>query len=235
MLKNKRILGLINARGGSKGIPGKNIRPLCGKPLIAYSIESGHQAGCLDRLVVSTDSTDIADIAKTYGADVPFIRPPELATDKAKQIDAITHAVSFLEQAGESYDYICLLQPTCPMRKAEDIVGTMELIIDKGTDSAITITDVGGRHPNTLYKIGSDGELSPYIQNSEKGVLRQEFENLYWRTGSVYAMKRDVLMAKQSLYGESTCGYMVPEERCFNLDSLFDWDLCESYMMRFKS
>lgn len=224
-----RILCLINARGGSKGVPGKNIKPLGGKPLIAYSIEAALKSRLISKVVVSTDCPNIAKVAKNCGADVPFMRPPELASDTAKQIDAIVHAIRFLEGQGEIYDYICILQPTCPFRSVEDIDGALGLLIKSGSDSVITVTDVGGRHPNTLYRMKEDQIISPYVDMPTGGVLRQNFENLYWRTGSVYAMKRDVALGG-SLYGTKICGYIQDEARAFNIDSPFDWDLCEAYL-----
>jgi len=231
--KNSSILGLICARGGSKGVPGKNKKPLMGKPLIAYSIEAALGCSMLERVLVSTDDPEIRDIALEYGADAPFLRPDELASDTAKQIDAIIHATRFAEdEKGAPYDMICLLQPTCPLRRGEDIAGTLSLMLETGSDSAITVTDVGGRHPMTLYTRQESGLLSPYLSTADSaGTQRQDFQDLYWRTGAVYAMKRDIVVEQRALYGASTSGYMVPEESAFNIDCPFDWDLCEAYMM----
>ncbi len=225
-----KILCLINARGGSKGVPWKNIKPLGRKPLIGYSIEAAKASKLISHVVVSTDSMDIADVARNFGADVPFMRPAELASDTAKQIDAIIHAINFMEERGNTYDYICILQPTCPFRSVDDVDGALNLLISSGGDSVITVTDVGGRHPNTLYTMADNQQISPYVQNDGAGVLRQNFESLYWRTGSVYAMRRDVVMNEHSLYGKDIRGYPQPEERAFNIDSPFDWDLCEAYL-----
>lgn len=225
-----KTLCLINARSGSKGVPRKNIKPLNGKPLIAYSIETALKSRRIGRVVVSTDSQNIADVAKAYGAETPFLRPPELATDTAKQIDAMIHAVAALEQAGDRYDYICILQPTCPLRSAEDVDGALQLLLDSGADSVITVTDVGGRHPRTLYTQNPDGQIRAYLDSAPGGVLRQDFENLLWRTGAVYAMKRDILMEQRSLYGQDIRGYPVPEERSFNIDTIFDWELTEAWI-----
>lgn len=229
MTKKPQILCLINARGGSKGVPGKNIKILGEIPLIGYSIRAAQKSKYVSRIIVSTDCPDIAKVARDFGADVPFIRPPELATDKAKQIDAVIHAIKYAEAEGMAYDYVCILQPTCPFRSVEDIDGSISLMISRGTDSVITVTDVGGRHPNTLYRMEEGNIISPYLEMPKSGVLRQEFENLYWRTGSVYAMKTSVVLSG-TLYGSSTCGYLQDEERAFNIDSPFDWNLCEAYL-----
>ncbi|PZP53701.1 MAG: hypothetical protein DI586_10750 [Micavibrio aeruginosavorus] len=121
------------------------------------------------------------------------------------------------------------------MRIADDVDETLQLLVTSGADSAITITDVGGRHPKTLYKKSEESHIGPYVDSDKAGVLRQDFEDLYWRTGAVYAMRRDVLMEQKSLYGTDIRGHVMPEERCFNIDSPFDWDLCEVYMAKFKS
>lgn len=225
-----KTLCLINARSGSKGVPGKNIRPLNGKPLIAYSIETALKSRLIERVIVSTDAQNIADIAKAYGAEVPFLRPPELATDTAKQIDVMIHAVTMLEQVGSRYDYICILQPTCPLRDPQDVDGALDLLVSSNADSVITITEVGGRHPRTLYTKDLDYKIKPYLESDSAGVRRQDFEDLFWRTGAVYAMKRNVLLEQRSLYGQDIRGYTVPETRSFNIDTPFDWDLTEAWI-----
>lgn len=227
---NNSILCLINARGGSKGVPGKNIKPLNGKPLIGWSVDVARQSRLIKKVVVSTDSEEIARVATKHGASVPFIRPSELATDTAKQIDVVNHALKFLESMGERYDYVCILQPTCPLRSVEDVDGTLDLLISSGADSAITVTEVGGRHPRTLYKMHEgDQKVTPYVEKNTSGVMRQNFEALYWRTGAVYALRTSVVKAG-SLYGSDARGYKVPEERAFNIDTPFDFELTEAWL-----
>ena len=145
-----RILGLINARGGSKGIPGKNTKPLLGKPLIAWSVETAKACPSINRVIVSTEDKTIANIAREYGAETPFMRPKELATDECLQIDVIIHAVEWLEKTeGSKYDYICLLQPTCPVRLVDDVEGALKLLIESKADSVITVAPVRGHHQLT--------------------------------------------------------------------------------------
>ncbi|MCC7305662.1 MAG: acylneuraminate cytidylyltransferase family protein [Alphaproteobacteria bacterium] len=222
-----RVLGLINARKGSKGIPGKNIKPLQGKPLIAWSVETARQCPSLSRVIVSTDGDDIARVARQYGAETPFTRPPELATDDCLQIDVITHAVEWLEKNEKDfYDYICLLQPTSPLRSAEDVEQTLALAVKSGADSAVTICDVGGHHPYIYYRLQGDHKLSPFIETLPAGTSRQSFPPLYRRAGSVYVIKRSNL-AEKSLYGKDVRGYEIPYERSINIDEPFDWDVAE--------
>lgn len=235
MSKSANVLGLINARGGSKGVPGKNKKLLLGKPLITYSIEAALLCDLITDVIVSSDDAEICNISVESGARVPFIRPPELAEDNSKQIDVIKHAVIFLEKnENKRYDYICLLQPTCPLRTVADIRGAIELILTQNADSVISVTDVGGRHPKTLYTASDNHQITPYIKSDMSGVQRQDFEDLYWRTGAIYIMKRDIIMERGELYGDSICGYYIPENRSFNIDSPFDWELCEAYL-QFKA
>ena len=229
-----RILGLINARAGSKGIPGKNIKPLFDKPLIAWSIETAKKCPLITRTIVSTDSEDIAKVAKKYGAETPFLRPDELATDQSLQIDVIIHAVEWLEKnENDKYDYICLLQPTSPLRSVVDIQGTLELIIDTKADSAVTVCSVGGHHPHIYYKMNINSQLLPYIDTPQEGVGRQSFPELYRRTGSVYALRRENLK-NRSLYGSDIRGYEVPIGRSVNIDEESDWEFAEFMLYKMK-
>ena len=225
-----KVLGLINARGGSKGVPRKNIKPLCGKPLISWSINAALKSKFINRLIVSTDDQEIANVSKAIGAEVPFLRPSSLAADNSLQIDSIKHAINFVEAEGESYEIIVVLQPTTPLRKTSDIDGSLKLLIDSGADSVISVCDVGGKHPSTLYLKSSSTKIEPYINSNKKGVLRQQFNEVLWRNGAIYAMKRDVLMKMNSLYGDNIVGYKMEEKNSFNIDTLFDWELTESYL-----
>lgn len=223
-----RCLGLINARGGSKAIPGKNIRPLNGKPLLAYSIEAGLAATRIARVVVSTDSEDIAEVARSYGAEVPFMRPPELASDRAVQVDTIRHAVTTLEAKGDRYDVIVLLQPTCPLRVAADIDGAVNLLEKARADTVISVTQVHSQHPLTMYVGNPEKALKPLLSANEAGVLRQEFPPVLWRNGAIYAMRRNVVMEQGKLYGSKVVGYVMPEGRSANIDEPLDWILTEA-------
>lgn len=226
-----KVLGLINARGGSVGIPRKNIRLLEGKPLIAWSIEAGLNSEKITDLVVSTDDIEIAEIATMYGAKVPFIRPSKLATNNSLQIDVIRHAVKFMENLGNCYDVIVILQPTTPLRLSTDIDSALAVLEKNNVDSVISVCDVGGKHPLTCYSYDNKGLLRSLVDCNERGVLRQNFDKVLWRNGAIYAMRRDVVILGNNLYGETTAGYLMPEERSFNIDNLFDWDLVEGYLM----
>lgn len=225
-----RVLGLINARGGSKGIPGKNWKPLAGRPLISYSVETGLKSSRISRLVVSTDHDEIAAIAKREGADVPFIRPPHLAGDEVLQIDVVRHAIEFLSEGGEDFDAICILQPTCPLRSVEDVDGALALLERAQADSVITVTDVGGYHPATYYRTGANGQLEPLMATDNAGVLRQGFQQMWWRNGAVYAMLSRVVRERRSLYGDRIFGYPMARERSINIDEPLDWVIAEALL-----
>lgn len=227
-----RCLGLINARGGSKAIPGKNIKPLSGKPLIAYSIQAGLAASRISRVVVSTDSAEIAKVALAYGADVPFMRPPEFALDTTLQIDTIRHAVAALEAKEDRYDIIVLLQPTCPLRTASDVDGAIELMEKTDADTVISVTQVHSQHPLTMYVGGPGSAIQPLLSGNNAGVLRQEFSPILWRNGAIYGMRRDVVMKHGVLYGSKVVGYVMPEERSANIDEEIDWVVAEALIRR---
>jgi CMP-N,N'-diacetyllegionaminic acid synthase len=225
-----RVLGLICARGGSKGVPRKNVRPLLGIPLIAYAIAAGRESRLVDRVVVSTDDEEIADVAKKHGADVPFSRPPELARDDSIQIDAIRHAIGWLNDHGDHCDVIALLQPTSPLRRAEDVDGAIQSLLDTGADSVISVMRVEHGHPKTLYRKSESNRVTPMIETDPAGTLRQDFEDYYWRNGAVYVMRHDVVMRQRSLYGADVRGYEMPPERSVNIDGPLDWLLAETLL-----
>ena len=225
-------LALILARGGSKGIPGKNIRPLSGRPLIVWSIDVALRSPSIATVVVSTDSPEIAEVARSAGARVPFLRPATLATDTALQIDAMQHAVTHLETQGERYPIVVLLQPTSPLRTVDEVEGAVGLLAGTGADSVIAVTEVTSQHPMIMYRMDPAQRLSSLLPSDGAGVRRQDFPKVYLRTGAVYATRRDVLMQQRSLYGHDSRGYVMPEERSVNIDSPMDWELAEFYLAR---
>jgi len=225
------ILGLVCARGGSKGIPGKNIKELCGKPLLAWSIETALQCRDVNDVVVSTDDKEIAAIAKKYGATVPFIRPRDLALDHTKQIDAIAHALRFLEGQGKSYDAVVLFQPTCPLRLPEDVSAALKIFQDAKTDSLISVTEEDGVKLYAYYNMNIQGIVLPRFQSPENGTNRQDYSPVYRRCGLLYIFKPEIVLAKKSLYGNSTSAYVIPKERAVDIDTPFDWKIA-NYLMR---
>lgn len=225
------ILGIITARGGSKGIPGKNIKPLGGKPLIVYTIEVAKKSALINHLIVSTDNEDIADVCRKYGADVPFMRPKELAFDGTPHVPVLQHAVTFFEKEhGFAVDYVVILQPTSPFRTVEDLDGTIQKLIDTGADSAVSLVEVpSSAHPIKIKKLEGE-KVIPYCIPEEEGTRRQDLPVAYRRSGAVYAMRRDLIMKGHKLYGDFVAGHVVPRERSIDIDYPLDWIQAE-YML----
>jgi len=229
-----KILGVIPARGGSKGIPNKNLYNLNGKPLISYTIESAKQSKYLTRFIVSTDSEEIAQVAKQYSANVPFIRPAELATDKALSVDVMKHAISEMEHRdGHKYDFLVMLQPTTPLRLVGLIDKVIEKLIDTGCDTVITMVDVEAYHPARMYLIEND-KLSPIMDERIPMKPRQELPSVYIRSGDVYACKRNIIFENNSLIGDDCRPYIIPSETAINIDTIKDVILAEYYLKQQK-
>lgn len=227
-----KVLAVIPARGGSKGVPRKNIRSVCGKPLIAYTIETALAARhLLSRIIVSTDDKEIAEISRSYGAEVPFLRPSELADDKAPTIAVLDHAIRYSEKEQSTrYDWICLLQPTEPFRTVDDIRDSMRLVQEGGCDSVISVVQVFSVHP-TLMKRIANGCLLPYCIEEPEGTRRQDYDPpAYMRNGAIYLTRRDVVMEKHSIWGDVVRPYIMPPERSIGVDSELDLKLAEVVM-----
>lgn len=226
-----RVLGLIPARGGSKGVPRKNIRLLCGKPLLQYTAEAALQARSLTRVILSTEDEEIAEVGRRCGLDVPFMRPYELAQDETPMLPVVQHAVRWLEEQGESYDAVCLLQPTNPLRRVEDIVGAVELLEATGADSVISFVDTGEKHPARMKLIDPEGRVfdPPFVEQFE-GQRRQDLQKLYLREGSIYLTRVPVLMQGNSFKGHDCRGWIVPEERACNIDTQLDFFFAEQLL-----
>jgi len=219
-----RSLGIIPARGGSKGVPAKNIRPVAGEPLICHSIRSAAGSSRLTRAIVSTDDEEIAQISRAAGADVPFMRPPHLATDDALAIDVLQHSLSALEEAGDPpYDAVVMLQPTTPFRSAQDIDGALELLSNAGSDSVISVIDVAGHHPARMKYLEGDRLIDPPFAEVVENQPRQQLRPMYIRNGAIYATRRDVLLAG-SLKGEDSRAWVMSRERSVNIDDEDDLD-----------
>jgi CMP-N-acetylneuraminic acid synthetase len=215
-----KVLGLIPARAGSKRIPKKNIKFLCGKPLIAWTIETALKSTKLSNVIVSTDDEEIADIAKSYGANVPFMRPSHLSEDLTPGIAPALHALEHLP----NYDVILLLQPTSPLRKNEDIDGIIKLFLEKKASSAVSVCEASN-HPNWTYFIKDQKLINCY----EKSTIsrRQELPIAYTLNGALYLASRSFILDKKSFIGESTMSYLMPQNRSIDIDDMHDWRFAE--------
>jgi CMP-N,N'-diacetyllegionaminic acid synthase len=218
------VLAIIPARGGSKGIPRKNVRLLGGKPLLAYTAEAALAARSLERIILSTEDEEIAAVGRACGLEVPFLRPPELAQDTTPTLPVLQHAVAWLEQRGARFDAVCLLQPTNPFRRPEDIDGCIRLLETSQADSVISVLPVPDSYnPYWVYLLASDGILRLSTGEAAPIPRRQELPAAYHRDGAVYVTRRDVLVEGGTLYGARVVGYPMDPARSVNLDSPEDW------------
>ena len=219
-----KILGIVPARGGSKGVPGKNIRPLAGKPLIVHTLEAAHASG-LAQVIVTTDDPSIAAVARAAGGSVPFVRPAELATDTAKSIDVALHALQVMEQReGMRYDAIMLLQPTTPFRTTADIDQAISLLEhNPEADSVISVVDVEAFHPARMKYMEGDRLIDPPFCEAYENQNRQELRPMFIRNGAIYLTRRKTLLAK-SYKGDVCMGLVMPNERSINIDTLHDFE-----------
>lgn len=225
------VLAIIPARGGSKGLPGKNVTPLRGKPLIAWTIEAARQARRISRVVVSTDSPQIADAARAFGAEVPFLRPDELARDDTPAVDAALHALDWL-LTHERYepDWVALLQPTSPLRVAEDIDACAALAAERDAAAVVSVTPAHP-HPYWARRIDGDGQLSPLLEVAVPAT-RQSLPDAFSLNGAVYLVRTSSLRERRTFHPPRTWAYVMPRERSIDVDSAMDlriadalWDL----------
>ncbi len=227
MIEDKKILAIIPARGGSKGIPRKNVKPLCGKPMINYTIEAAKECRYIDKVIVSTDDEEIADISMRAGAIVPFNRPEELATDDAKTIDVVLHAIEFYEQKAEHYDIIMVLQPTSPLRTSEDIKRAVEYFIRKGGKSLVSVSEVT-EHPILMRQFGEKNKLVNLLDESST-VKRQDMKRYYRVNGAIYINSVNDLNENTSL-NDNEMGYVLPKDHSVDIDEPEDVVLAEYYL-----
>ena len=221
-----KIVATICARGGSKGVPGKNIRLLCGKPLIVHTIEVAKKCQLINRIIVSTDAPEIAEIAKASGAEVPFLRPKELATDDAPKLTAIKHAIQFLE-SGEGYhaDIVVDLDSTSPLRTEKDIEACVRIVMDEGADNVFSVTKA---HRNPYFNMVEviDGKVQLVKQLAQAVIRRQDAPQVYDLNASIYVWKREALMNNDSIFLERTKIYVMPEWTT-DIDNEVDFEFVE--------
>jgi CMP-N,N'-diacetyllegionaminic acid synthase len=216
-----RVLGVVPARGGSKAIPGKNLADVGGVPLLAWTADAV-DGSVLTRCLLSTDDHRIADVGRTFGLDVPFLRPAELATDSASSIDVALHALETVEASGDTpYEAVMLLQPTSPFRTREDIDRAVAMLDASGADSVISVVDVGGHHPARMKRIEDGRLIDPPYAEAIENQARQELEPLFIRNGAIYLTRVDVLRGR-SFRGRDARALQMSAERSINIDTPLD-------------
>lgn len=210
-------------------MPRKNLRPLLGRPLIEYTIKAALGSKLLTRVILSTDDDEIMKVGRDCGVEVPFKRPPELARDATPTVDVVIQAVEFMEKQGFFPNIIVILQPTSPLRRAEDIDNAIRKHIETDADSVVSVTQTDHWQPIRAKKIEND-ILHDYCLEENKGVRRQDLPPAYFRNGAFYSVKRDVLINEHRLYGKITRPYIMPPERSVDIDTELDFRLTELLM-----
>lgn len=228
MIAKRKVLALVPARGGSKGLPGKNVRSLCGRPLIQWSIDTALACKEIDAVVVSTDDAQIAAVAVTAGAEVPFLRPPALAGDTASSIDVVIHALDFLESKGRVFDIVLLLEPTSPLREVADIQVALQRMVDTGAAAIVSVCRAESTHPAFMFRTTGQGRLEPFMSASPTGVRRQEIEPLFYLEGTLYASTVEAIRERRSFYHEDTLAYEVAKWKALEIDDIEDFQMVEA-------
>lgn len=227
------ILGLIPARGGSKGIPGKNLVPLAGRPLLAYTVQAGLASRHISRLLLSTDDENIAQVGRVLGAETPFLRPAELAQDASPALPVMQHAIGFLEAQGWPVDVLVYLQPTSPLRQARHIDAALELLIAQGADTVVSVVPVPHQfNPASVMRLNA-GHLEPFLPELAHLLRRQDKPEVYARNGpAVLACTRATIMERGQIYGPNTLPLVMDPQESHDLDSLQDLEVLEWLLSR---
>ena len=227
MIDGKRVLGLIPARGGSKRLPRKNLSPLRGRPLIAYTIEAGLASPFLDELLVSTDDAEIAEVARSYGAKAPFLRPAALALDHSGTFEVIQHALEYCRGRQQHFDYLVYLQPTSPLREAEDINEALRLLRQKEADAVISVAQPD-HTPLWCNTLPESLSMTGFLREEVKNKRSQDLESYYRLNGAIYIIDIARLQAEKTFFlEEKIFAYIMPPERSVDIDSALDLKLCE--------
>lgn len=219
-----RNIAIITARSGSKGLPDKNIKELAGKPLIAYSIEAARDSGCFETIMVSTDSEKYAEIGREYGAEVPFLRSVETSSDTAGSWDVVMEVLARYKDLGKTFDTVCLLQPTSPLRKAEDICGGYKLLEEKSADAITAVTEVD-HSPLWCMTLPEDLSLKKFNEEKRIEAPRQLLDTYYRINGALYIRK--VAEDGVDLCSEREYAYAMPRERSVDIDTELDFRFAE--------
>ena len=226
MIGEKSVLGLIMARGGSKGLPRKNLRHIGGKPMIAWTVEAGKQSQCIDRLILSSEDEEIIDTVRQLECEIPFVRPENLAADESTALEVIRHAI---ESLPEKYDYLVLLQPTSPLRIANAIARCVELCYQKKAPACVTITE-SEKTPYWIYQLLDDRRMRPVLSGAERGVRRQDLPITYTLNGAVFVARSDWIIHQNDFLGPDTIGCKMPRVRSIDIDSETDLVLANAIL-----
>ncbi|MEO5349159.1 MAG: acylneuraminate cytidylyltransferase family protein [Magnetococcus sp. YQC-3] len=222
MLAGEAVLAIVPARGGSKGLPGKNVRLLHDKPLLAWTLQAAQACPLLDRTILSSDDEEIMAVARRFGCAVPFVRPGHLANDTASSMEVILHA---LDSLPEHYPWVVLLQPTSPLRRAEDISACLEMCQREGAPACVTVTPT--KSPSWCYFLDGDQRMVPVLGQDNTRVGRQQLPSAYALNGAVYVARSDWLRERRTFVTGETRAHLMPAERSVDIDTLFDFQWAE--------
>lgn len=231
----KKVLCVIPARKGSKGLKNKNIKKIGKTPLIAWSILTAKKCKQIDEIIVSTDSLKISKIAKRYGAKVPFIRPKKFATDKASSFSVLKHAIEFFKEKKLYFDYILMLEPTSPLRDFREIDFCLQKVKNENIQTLVSVAKTIEQHPTFLYSISDKNFLKPYLKKKQKlYIRRQDITPLYFLEGSIYISKVSTLLKRKTWYHKKTQAFEIEKWKSLEIDDIDDFRLAEFYSKRLK-
>jgi CMP-N,N'-diacetyllegionaminic acid synthase len=233
LINNKKVLGIVLARAGSKGLPGKNSMLLNGKPLIRYSLEAGIGSRYIDEMVISSDCDLCNDIAQSLGVIVPFKRPDSLSGDNTPSSEVIKHVIDHLRQQGHQYDMFVLLEPTSPLRDSLVVDAAIEKISRTEHTSLVTVCQAEDQHPSFMFKIKDNGKLETWAGDKFVPLRRQDIGEAYFLEGSVYISYVDTFMRLGKFCHENTGSYVVPKWQSFEIDDIWDF-ICVESVMKFR-
>ena len=229
-LQNKKVLAIVPARKGSKGLKDKNIKKFAGKPLIYWSIKSAKNSKYINNLIVSTDSKKIRNYCKSINVDVPFLRPKKISKDNSKSIEFIIHALNFLKKKGKFFDYVVLLEPTSPLREVSDIEKGLEKLFKIGEGSVVSVCESEGGHPSFSYVQSAESKLTPFTGVHPTNLRRQDIDPVYFLDGTFYASFVKDLYKYKSFYHEETYSIVVPKWKSLEIDDIYDFAMVEAVM-----
>lgn len=228
-----KVLGIITARGGSKGVPGKNLKLLVGKPLLAYTIDAARNCAGLDRVILSTEDESIAAAGRSMGCEVPFIRPAEFSRDDTPHLPVIQHAAAWMrDHAHYAFDAVMILQPTSPLRTAADIAAAVALLESSGADSVLSVSEVPAHnHPSRTLRLNASDEAVLFATGEpvrNRINRRQDLQPAWMMNGAIYACRTNLLFGSEpSLYGDRVVAYRMPHDRSISIDDMDDWAAAE--------
>ena len=230
MINGLRVLGIVTARAGSKGLPGKNYRLLHGKPLLSYALEAGTLSSYVDDVVLSSNCPTCIEIANKAGAMVPFVRPDFLSADTVPSADVIEHTIAYLKNMGSEYDLFVLLEPTSPLRDSRDVDLALDAMMQSKFQAMVSVCEAEDQHPAFMFQLGNSGDLVTWSSDEFKALRRQDVSPAYFLEGSLYISFVNIFIEKRTFCHSETGGYVVPKWKSLEIDDIVDFVCVEAIM-----